>query len=406
MSISRDIHLITAEAFPNRQEKTLMNCLIQVHSAYLQRGFRVTHVHGGLKFECPRGAIATDMGATPNIASEDEHVPEVERCIHTVNERTRCTYQSTGFERYPPKLIVEMVFLSVFWLNTFPHKHGVSPTISSRNIVTGKHIDYKTHCKVEYGQYVQTHEISDSDADADSNNDNKDSDDNSNDDADSSDYSNDSSDYSSDDSNDDEDTAPLPRFQRNRGLNYAHLKGREGDRSLPTVTRPEEFGASRVSNHETFLILENVVLTQYNLKQGIKRFGDKGKTTVRDELRQLHNLDVMEPIDSSSLTPAERRGALRYLMFLKEKRCGKIKGRGCADGRPQWDYISKEDTSSPTVVTEALILSCLIDAIKKLDVATCDIPGAFMQSDMEGDVVMKLEGVMSEVILNTRNTRF
>jgi hypothetical protein len=110
-----------------------------------------------MEFECLHGAIATDMWATLNIASEDEHVPEVERCIRTVNERTRCTYQSTGFERYPPKLIIEMVFLSVFWLNAFPHKHWVSQTISPRTIVTGKHIDYKIHCKVEYGQYVQTH---------------------------------------------------------------------------------------------------------------------------------------------------------------------------------------------------------------------------------------------------------
>jgi hypothetical protein len=31
--------------------------------------------------------------------------------------------------------------------------------------------------------------------------------------------------------------------------------------------------------------------------------------------------------------------------------------------------------------------------------ATCDIPGAFMQSDMKGKVVMKLKGVMAEVIL-------
>jgi hypothetical protein len=93
-------------------------------------------------------------------------------------------------------------------------------------------------------------------------------------------------------------------------------------------------------------------------------------------------------------------------MFLKEKRCGTIKGRGCADGRPQRDYMSKEDTSSPTVATEALILSCLIDAIEKRDVATCDIPGAFMQSDMEGDVVMKLEGVMADVILKIDPTKY
>jgi hypothetical protein len=59
-----------------------------------------------------------------------------------------------------------------------------------------------------------------------------------------------------DDSNSDsdDDTAPLPRFRRNRGLSYAHLKGREGDGSLPTVARPEEFGASRISNHEAFML--------------------------------------------------------------------------------------------------------------------------------------------------------
>ena len=107
----------------------------------------------------------------------------------------------------------------------------------------------------------------------------------------------------------------------------------------------------------------------------------------------------MDPINKYDLTAEERKGALRYLMFLKEKRCGTIKGRGCADGRKQRDYMSKNDTSSPTVATEALLLSCVIDAVEGRDVATCDIPGAFMQSDMEGKVVMKLEGVMAEVIL-------
>jgi hypothetical protein len=51
-----------------------------------------------------------------------------------------------------------MVFLSVFWLNAFPHKHGISRTLSLRTVITGKHINYKTHCRIEFGQYVQTHE--------------------------------------------------------------------------------------------------------------------------------------------------------------------------------------------------------------------------------------------------------
>jgi hypothetical protein len=86
-------------------------------------------------------------------------------------------------------------------------------------------------------------------------------------------------------------------------------------------------------------------------------------------------------------------------MFIKEKRCGKIKGSRCAIGRSQRKYMSKEETSSPAVATEALILTCVIDASEGRDVATCDMPGAFMRSVMKGKVVMKLEGVMAEVII-------
>jgi hypothetical protein len=60
--------------------------------------------------------------------------------------------------------------------------------------------------------------------------------------------------------------------------------------------------------------------------------------------------------------------------------------------------MTKEDTSSPTVATEALMLSCMINATEHRDVATCDIPGAFMQSKMEGKVIMQLEGVMADTI--------
>ena len=69
-------------------------------------------------------------------------------------------------------------------------------------------------------------------------------------------------------------------------------------------------------------------------------------------------------------------------MFLKEKRDGSIKGRGCADGRPQREYITTEDSTSPTIAIEALMLSRITDAHERRDVATCDIPGAFMQSKM------------------------
>jgi len=79
-------------------------------------------------------------------------------------------------------------------------------------------------------------------------------------------------------------------------------------------------------------------------------------------------------------------------MFLKKKRCGRIKGRGCADGRKQRVYKTKEETSAPTVEVESLFLSCVIDAEEGRDVAKCDIPGAFMQADMDEVVYMRLSG--------------
>jgi len=70
-------------------------------------------------------------------------------------------------------------------------------------------------------------------------------------------------------------------------------------------------------------------------------------------------------------------------MFLKEKRDGTIKARGWADGRSQRDYMTKSDTSSPTVSLEAMMMSCAIDSKENRYVAIADIPGAFLHADMD-----------------------
>ena len=56
------------------------------------------------------------------------------------------------------------------------------------------------------------------------------------------------------------------------------------------------------------------------------------------------------------MSQEELKRALRYLMFLKEKRDGTIKARGCVEGRPQRLYTNKEDASLPTISIEAMML--------------------------------------------------
>ena len=45
--------------------------------------------------------------------------------------------------------------------------------------------------------------------------------------------------------------------------------------------------------------------------------------------------------------------------------------------------------------TEVLTISCMIDAMEGREVATADIPGAFLQTDYaKGNILIKLEGDM------------
>ena len=135
-------------------------------------------------------------------------------------------------------------------------------------------------------------------------------------------------------------------------------------------------------------------------KKGLKVFGNNGASAIKRELEQLIYRKVMHGRKSHELTREQKRVALRYLMFLKQKRCGKIKGRGCADGRKQKLYKTKEESSSPTIHIESLFLSCIIDALEKREVVTLDIPGAFMQADIDELIRVKLVGELVDLLFH------
>ena len=75
--------------------------------------------------------------------------------------------------------------------------------------------------------------------------------------------------------------------------------------------------------------------------------------------------------------------ATEAVNLIKEKRNGVIKGRTCADGSKQRNYLKDGETVySPTVATEALMTTLIIDAMEHRDVAIFDVPGAFLQTEM------------------------
>jgi len=135
----------------------MMTSLKQIIDAYNARGFKIKHILADGQFECLRKNLESE-GIMLNTMARDEHVPEVQRYIHTIKERARATINTLPFEKYPHRLIVEIIYNTVFWLNCFPHKNRIHPTLSPRTIVKGTTINYVKHCRVAFGTYVQVHE--------------------------------------------------------------------------------------------------------------------------------------------------------------------------------------------------------------------------------------------------------
>jgi hypothetical protein len=121
---------------------------------------------------------------------------------------------------------------------------------------------------------------------------------------------------------------------------------------------------------------------QYGFNRGMKEFSELGFDTTMKELDEnLIGMGAVQMLEPNEVNKDAWCDTLSYKMFLKRKRDGTVKARGCADGRPQCEYIYKDDSSSPTVSIYALIALCLMDAINDQKVVTCDIPGAFPQTD-------------------------
>ena len=594
-TISRHIRFGTVEFLRNQKATTLTEHIKKVNWLYRQREFRPIYALMDGQFEPLRGDLA-ELGIQLNTVSNDEHVPEIERQIRTLKERTRAIHCTLPFRKVPRRLIIEMLYAANYWLNMFPRKGGISVTMSPRTLLTGLMMNYHRHCRLEFGEYVQTHEehdnslnprtigalalrptgnvqggysflslttgkvinhmrwtripmpqevidrvermarqehagttllfedrnhnevvdldapddddsayehdAQDDEDDDDDNDDNDDADDDNNNTPinqpneehndpgilggqyapqdDDEDYNNNNAQQNHDEDNntnndginpndgqahdddanneetnesmeqddatvhveDPAETAgvtPLPPIQvqndrtqrelnriawmgqqpatyagRTRAQSRAHATTNVTTDNTNTPTEFErELFQRRVAGiqlppeyEDQLATLKHTVLTQYTLKKGLQVFGPKGTEAVFAEMKQLHDRKVCEPVDVKSLSNEQKTKALGYLMFLKQKRCGRVKGRGCADGRKQRVWTNKEDATSPTVSTEAVLLTSVIEAKERREVMTVDIPGAFMQGEQDETVHMKLEGPLAELLAKCDPTKY
>ena len=141
-------------------------------------------------------------------------------------------------------------------------------------------------------------------------------------------------------------------------------------------------------------------------KKGIKIFGDKAVSAIVHEYEQLDRLNVFEPIHGKSLTYLQRSNTLNAINLIKEKRCGKIKGRTVADGRKQRHFYSKFETSSPALSLEAFFGTLAIDAAEERQIAIVDVTGAFLKADMDDFVIVKLQGPAIKALMKINKNKY
>jgi hypothetical protein len=106
-------------------------------------------------FECLRGYLPE---INLNNTAASEHVPDIERQIRLLKERSRAIRSTLPFKAIPGRIIIELVYYAALWLNAFPPSSGVSAFYSPRNIMTGMALDFAKHCKLPFGAYAEAHE--------------------------------------------------------------------------------------------------------------------------------------------------------------------------------------------------------------------------------------------------------
>ena len=117
-------------------KKQILRGLQVVSNLYYSCGFNIIYFHGNNKFDL-KLLYTTLQPIDFNICAKDEHVPIIERDIHTVKERCPYTTHSLPYVSFPKIMTCSLVTGRVAWLNQFPTKTGVSSTLSAAALVLG-----------------------------------------------------------------------------------------------------------------------------------------------------------------------------------------------------------------------------------------------------------------------------
>jgi len=126
-TLSLRICFLSVTHLSNRKIPSIFKALKNMHNYYLQRGFQIVFIKGDGEFKPLEDLIQSELYGGPkmNLASANEHVPEIERKICVIEERTRAVRYCLPCNAIPAIVTTHAVLFVTKQLNLFPVKGGI-----------------------------------------------------------------------------------------------------------------------------------------------------------------------------------------------------------------------------------------------------------------------------------------
>jgi hypothetical protein len=461
-----NIRFITVTFLLDRKRRTISHALNQVINLFRGRGHVVEEVEFS-EYQNPVHTVLADnefivlkedlenIGIRLNIAAKEEHVPEVERQIRVVKERARAIIQTLPYRKIPKKMKVALIQYVIYWLNLLPK---LDQEYSPRDLVLGEEkLDYKKVCQLPFGSYTQVHDDLNTANTMESHTtrainlgptgnvqgthhflslrtgelivrrkwtelpiplD----------------VINHLEELAGNSRNViellEDDNLDLNSRDENGEIELDQVDVIEAteDEEVNFNDIPQQVDAGNTMGIDVDGVMDGEQEKEkpmhgYNLRENrkrdnhyphrfallsvgaeLKKWGDRARDALMDELKLFLKEEVFEAVTHPS--EDQKKNALRMHCFMVEKRDGRIKAQAVADGCTQKRNL-EEETYSPTVRLESIMLSTLIDAHESHHVRTVDIKGAFLRAKVPEDMkrIVKMEGDLV-ILLNQLNDNF
>jgi hypothetical protein len=137
INTSKHIRFIQCICIRNKSDDMYIAEIKKMDNVYKLRGFKITTMYADRAFEHCKDTLAK-TGIDLILCDRNAHVGSIERCIRFTKERIRGVRLMMPLTKVPEQFLMEVVYTVVQLMNAINRKGGVHPTMSPRQIVTGK----------------------------------------------------------------------------------------------------------------------------------------------------------------------------------------------------------------------------------------------------------------------------